>query len=286
MLFPNQLHNTWFWPQAAFLATKHQLTVFVHQPLLRCLLSWCRLLGQSKQTLPEHPREAENAPHPLFHHTAAALSFQPPMGWIVQAGRDQLIRTSAQCRANIKVRPGCSMLFPVRLHPLRMEISPCLWALALVLNHSPFEPFFSSSRFFSQNFPCCSLWSSPLVFCCAPLLRVWLHLPCNSPLGTRRQQLVLPTLLAPSSLVLNKPSMYIRLLREKLRLLTETWVSPVLLKQVHAKLVARKGPCARLRLGKSTHIYLPWLLVNCISTFGVGKKPFLSHVKRCSIHRA
>lgn len=158
----------------------------VHQPLLRCPLSWCHLLGQSKQTLPEHPREAENVPHPLFHHTAAALSFQPPMGWIVQAGRDQLVRTSAQCRANIKVRPGCSMLFPVRLDPPRMEISPCLWALALVLNHSPFEPFFSSSRFFSQNFPCCSLWSSPLVFCCAPLSRVWLHLPCNSPLGTRR----------------------------------------------------------------------------------------------------
>jgi len=77
MLFPNQLHNTWFWPQAAFAATKHQLTV--HQPLLQCAVSWCCLLGQPEQALPELPGEAASALHPLSHHAVAAVSFQPPV---------------------------------------------------------------------------------------------------------------------------------------------------------------------------------------------------------------
>lgn len=34
VVFPNQLHDTWFWPLGAFLPTKHHLVVFVHWPLL------------------------------------------------------------------------------------------------------------------------------------------------------------------------------------------------------------------------------------------------------------
>lgn len=156
MLFPNQLPNTWFWPQAAFIATKHQLTVLVH--LLRCPVRCC-LLGSLSKLYQNTPRgrKCPIPTYPSFHHTVSALSFQSPVGWIVQTGRDRLVQPSAQRRANIKFRLGCSMLFPVRLHSPRKEILLCLWASTLVLNHSPFEQSFSLSKFFRQNFPCCCL---------------------------------------------------------------------------------------------------------------------------------
>lgn len=169
----------WFWPQAAFVATKHQLTVFVHQPLLQC-----RLVSVAcRNCLSKLYQRGRNCLIPVV----------PPRR------RDQLIHPLAQCR----VRPGCSVLFSVTLHPPRMGIPLCLWAPALVLNHSPFEQCFLPWQSFSVKIFLVIVASDLSL---SPPLRVHLHLP--SPLRIRYLKTAVGAPLTRSPLLprLNKPS--------------------------------------------------------------------------------
>lgn len=190
MVFPNQLHDAWFWPLGASLATKHRLVVFVHWPLLWLVRIASR---DNASKLYQSTPERQNMPHPSgsLHRGFAEFSASGGIGssgWKEAAGptsssmQGQFQSQTSQASYSKDGKPTMTLSTRFTAEPLST------WTLFFLV------------RIFSQNFPCCYLWSLPLTLCCAPLWKVWLHLPCNSPPGSWRQPWGLPVPLALSSL--------------------------------------------------------------------------------------
>lgn len=88
MVFPNQLHDAWFWPLGASLATKHRLVVFVHWPLLWLVRIASR---DNASKLYQSTPERQNMPHPSgsLHRGFAEFSASGGIGssgWKEAAG--------------------------------------------------------------------------------------------------------------------------------------------------------------------------------------------------------